>query len=363
MINKIFLFCSLFVMFGFNTAFSAGFEDPWEKGSGFDNPFGNEEPKKKESVKQPAEQKKSSSEKSILPAQQKPDMPPPVTAPNQPQFPEQPMQKQNPAQRQDNPAIPRKPDASNPIYNQKTNSGQTQSLLTPFGNTASDNMEDVKSSLMAANFKHGGKCGDGDIYFIEPALSCAAVAVRGGGKGLVGAGTWVSRDCYKKNPLIFGMSADFAKQGKEYAEGWENSFNYPGFLSCVSKGGIGTLADIEPFLGIVRPEMTKDVVDALLVSNGAKMVKRYKNGMQYNYLGSNIFFEYCANNGKMIMIGLQVENDNPELRQKINDMNLLKSGAQYSDVVVRFEKKDNVINKIQWQCTSAENNCYKRNAS
>lgn len=353
------LVSALLVFYG--ESFSAGFDDPWSKGSGFDNPWESQsarpEPEKpkpeKQEKKRPVKQDSRQPTGNSFPNGVNP-MPPAI-----PSAPPVPSGAENGGSNRQ-PASAALPDSSNPDYN-KPPVVSVKKSMTPLGHGAADDMTDVKGGLMMSNFTYGGKCGDGDIYFLEPALACVAIAIRGGSNGLAGSATWVSSDCYEKNPALLTPYMNYARQGKKYKTGWENNVNYNGFMQCVEKGGVGTLTDLEPFLGMIHPFMPMEVVNALLMDSGAKIVKRYKNGIQYDYLGASVFCEYCMANGRIIRIGLQVNSENPEIREKIKKMNLLKSGARYGDVVVYFEKKDNLINKIQWQCNDAERNCGKKN--
>lgn len=334
------------------TAFAAGFDDPWnDKTEGFDDPWkeqGNENPyKDSESAEQPVQQPQTQQQQPQTTVPRNQGMPKMPSAPSMPKFSQGPNVRQGAMSN----ALP---DAAKKLYNQENRPAPG---IIPQGQGAGADMNSVKRSLIGSGFTYGGKCGDGDIYFIEPALSCAAVAVRGDSRGLVGAGTWVSQKCYEKNPFVFGIAMDFASKGKKTGGGWENTVNYNGFMGCVEQGGTGHITDLPPFLGLVRPTMTKEVVDALLVKDGAKVVRTYKNGVEYQHLGATIFHEFCVGDGRMIRLALRVDKENPELRRRLDDMDLIKSGARYGDVLVRTESSRGAVTKIQWQNDMAEKRC------
>lgn len=343
------LFLALTLFFMPGTLFAADFSDPWnDKDAGFDDPW-------KENGSQPNDSPKEESQVSepVQPVP-KPDSGKQMNPAGMPKMPKMPgnsaistpgMQKNT------------LPDSAKQLYNQKTvqNPG-----ITPQGHAPGTDMNSVKASLMASGFSYGGKCGDGDIYFVEPALACAAVAVRGDSRGLVGAATWVSEKCYEKNPLLFNAFASFASKGKKAGGGWENNVNYNGFKACVERGGTGNPTDIPPFLGFIRPNMTREVVDALLTGKGAKATKRYNNGVEYQYLGATVFHEFCIHNGKTIRLALRVDRENPELRNLLDDMDLISPRAKYGDVLVRMETSKGVVTKVQWQNDVEEKRCGKK---
>lgn len=346
----------------------AGFEDPWAKGSGFDDPWakkGLETPaENKKDVQSPKTEKGKKTSGETRKSSPSPVSPPPIEKrPAMPMPPKDGFSTPKPGdiktreKVKDNEKSGESRESAKVSRIKKEAASRIPRPLSPLNHTAGMPMLQARAMLQSMGLKEGGKCGNGTVYFIDPVNACVAIGVRGGARGLEGAATWVSKKCLEANPAAYMIYAGFASKGEEKGGGWENNINFPGFQECVRRSAVAGIGDLPRFLGVIHPFMPKDFLEGELLDIGAKPVKKYKNGMQYQYGGASIFYEYCPNDGKMISLGLRVDKEDPKLMKELDDMGMAFSSMRFGDILYRIERKDGRIDKLQWTNSKASSEC------
>lgn len=305
-------------------------ENPWDTGTGrFVDPFAQE---KREPKASPSSTKSYS--RQATPSQQK--------TPSLPTLTERPS----------GPPI---------LQDRKTDEIETLEkdlpvYITPFGLETGDDMAATRARLLGYGFVSGGACGQGEVFFLDPATMCIAIHVSGT-KTIEGASTFVSKTCVRERPE-FAFAAAFAKEGREFAEGWEISRGNGKGTSCLRKPPVLGGSAAPKFLGIITGGMKKDVVAAVLEGLGAKLKKTYDNGAMFALDGSVILHEWCRVTGDMVSIAIDVRKETPHVRSLIDRMAVSRDRMDFENLIITSERgKTGKPDKIEFVYTTNERRC------
>lgn len=311
------------------TVRAEGWENPWDKGTGFDDPF------------------KSNISKS------KPDEPVKTQPVQKPQS-VPPSAKSYPAEKAGG-----MKSMDTLIEDDKTYENYSMpEYLTPLGFEKGGDMGKARAKILASGFVSGGLCGKGEVFFREPENQCAGIVLMGE-KTITGASTFISRNCLKDDPT-YEFLADFARKGQEYTEGWEISKgNAQGAKNCMRT--LPVLSGGTPkFLGVITETMSKDMVEMILKEMGATLIKRFDNGNQYRLEDSIINHEFCIPTGSLVAMSVIVGKNSPTVRKLVDKMNIRTNRREYENLSIFSEQSPSgEIQKTQFVYTKNEKKCLK----
>ena len=332
----------------------AAWEDPWNKGKGFDDPF------QKDAQEAPAKQPETPSKAPAAPSPA-PNKPKSTYGQEIPSLPGQvkPEERRNPLTQPGQQSLP---GQQTPSYNNEpdiTSQNRSQIYSTAFGIPVGSKMEEAVAQLGLNGLVDMGECNGGQLWVQDPANFCVAVTI-GGKQTVTGATTFVSKKCVEANPLLYAVHKGFVMEdSKEFREGWEKTVGTaPKVASCMRQTGALADAWAPSFLGLIHSNSQPEAVDAVMVKMGGKIDRTFANGRKYSLKGCTIWYEFCKFDGKPVEISIDIATKDKDLLRRIKQMNISKDVMNFEgiDIVTAFSKNGSP-SKIEYKFRNNKSKC------
>lgn len=345
----------LFIFSMGSTAF--GWVDPWDKGTGFDDPWKKDDNNNKVQKPKTSEKEEKSPSataplgkaetleikdrdnlQKVLQGNQKaPDM-----------LPGQNKNEETPSR-----------NFIREIHDMETKAPE-KNYLTPYGLEIGDAVDGARDFLLSYGLVSMGQCGQGELLVQDPVNICFGVVLSGNQK-LSGASTYFSKECANNANYIMHQEFIQREESREYKEGWEViKGRSQGITGCIDGKHVVHINNMPKFLGYIHENMTQEVVEAVIETLGGKKTRKFNNGSQFDILGSTVWHEYCLSNGKLLSLSLQVNQENPQMRRLLDDMAIKKEYIEFNEAILQTRKQNGKIIQMEYTFPANEKECGKR---
>lgn len=276
------------------------FDDPWKKGTGFDDPFKAQSPQTFQQPQTPQQPQTSQQ---------------PQTQPRTPQVPPKTMP--------ESPAMP--PDVKVPDQN-----------VTIYGGKINGSAKELEKTLGGMGFYHLGKCGNGNLWVLDPLNACMGVVVNERNNKIAGASTWLSQKCVERQPMLYASIAGaINNDSTRDASGWNQVVgDAPQAGPCAQAS---RTQNGPAFLGFFSAGSMPAMVDAAMAAMKGYAEKVMPDGREYKVGQSTVFYQFCRYDHKPVVFRVHINDDH--MRDLVERMNVLREDIVFSEarITTRFE--------------------------